>query len=67
MKPTPLCLAHRVNSDHIYFFANEHRMRKLSSSDRFPKQEKIQTGQSQQTVLLTSKIRQVKSTGHMET
>jgi hypothetical protein len=33
-------------------------MRKLSCSDRFPKQAKKSTGQSQQVILLTSAVRQ---------
>jgi hypothetical protein len=60
-KPTPLRPSRRVDSGHIIFFANGRRMRKISRSDRFPKQAKSQTGQSQQVVLLTSAVRQVTS------
>jgi hypothetical protein len=55
------CLSRRVDSGHIIFFANGRRMRKISRSDRFPKQAKKSTGQSQQVVLLTSAVRQVTS------
>jgi hypothetical protein len=33
MKPMPLRLSRRVDSDHIMVFANGHRMRKLLHSD----------------------------------
>jgi hypothetical protein len=41
-KPIPLRPARRVDSDHIFTFSNRLRMRKLSHSDRFPKQLKSQ-------------------------
>jgi hypothetical protein len=42
MKPTQLCLSHRFDSVHIILFANGRCMRKLSHSNRFPKQTKSQ-------------------------
>jgi hypothetical protein len=41
-KLVSLCPAHCVDSDHIIVFANGCRMRKISRSDRFPKQKKSQ-------------------------
>jgi hypothetical protein len=41
-KPAPLCLNRRVDSVHVLFFTNGSRMRKISRSDRFPKQAKSQ-------------------------
>jgi hypothetical protein len=61
-KPTPLRWDRRVDFSHVIFSANGHCMRKISRSDRFPKQEKKSTGQSQQTILLTSIVQQVTST-----
>jgi hypothetical protein len=58
IKPTPLHRAHRVDSDHIFFFENGHHMQKLSHYDRFPKQVKKSTGQSQHVVLMMSAVRQ---------
>ena len=61
-KPTPLCPTRRIDSSHIIFFANGHCMQNLSRSDRFPKQAKKSTSQSQQVVLLTSTVQHVTST-----
>jgi hypothetical protein len=58
MKPMPLCRARRADFGHILFLKNGHRMRKLSRYDRFPKQAKKSTNQSQQDVLMTSAVRQ---------
>ena len=46
-KPTPLHLSHLPDSSGIFTLSNGHRMRKLSRSDRKPKQVKSQrsTGQ----------------------
>jgi hypothetical protein len=46
-KPMPLCLSHHVDSDHIIFSSNGHRMRNLSRSDQIPNHAKSQLGQSQ--------------------
>ena len=47
MKPMPLRLSHLPNFGSIFTFSNGFRMRKLSRSDRKPKQVKSQrsTGQ----------------------
>jgi hypothetical protein len=42
MKPIPLCLDRRIDSDHIFTSSNRHYMPKLSRSDQFPKQAKSQ-------------------------
>jgi hypothetical protein len=60
-KLAPLHPARRTDSDHIIFFANGRRMRKISHSDRFPKHAKSQTGQSQLVILLMSAARHVTS------
>jgi hypothetical protein len=57
-KPVPSCSARRVDSDSIFFFENGLCMRKISRSEVFPKHAKKSQSQSQQSVLLTSAVRQ---------
>jgi len=42
MKPIPLRLAHRADSENIFTFSNRHCMRELSHSGHFLKQAKGQ-------------------------
>jgi hypothetical protein len=51
MKPIPLRLARRADSGHIFTSSNRHRMRKLSHSDRFPKQAKSQQSTGKKSML----------------